>query len=161
MDEIFLALAVMVVSLAVVSSVWADSAKQKMHAELTLALAATLSTLVLYTCLMTYMLRSLFVGQGRLGNVIRACVAVPAVLIATCGTFPVINMFFPPHNLALLYVVGNRMQPNFNDGDVMVTVSAFDSLGLQAGCLSSQLKNKISKCHPDHSTRQADANHPV
>jgi len=87
--------------------------------ELGAAIVATIATVLFHTRLMSFVLPG-----GLLWNLLR----VPAVLIATCGTFPIINMAFPPHHLALLYVVGNRMQPSYNDGDVMVTVSSYDRL---------------------------------
>jgi hypothetical protein len=61
-------------------------------------------------------------------NCIVAMFVLPAVLIAVPISFPAANVFFPPHHVALLYVVGNKNQPAYVDGDIMVTSPVIEDI---------------------------------
>eukprot|EP00658_Telonema_sp_P-2_P045962 TRINITY_DN3401_c0_g1_i1.p1 TRINITY_DN3401_c0_g1~~TRINITY_DN3401_c0_g1_i1.p1 ORF type:complete len:225 (-),score=37.25 TRINITY_DN3401_c0_g1_i1:425-1099(-) len=59
----------------------------------------------------------------RIG-VLGATVSGFAGLVLIPASFPIINLAFPPERMALLYVVGDRVAPDYTDGDVMVTSSS-------------------------------------
>jgi len=98
--------------------------------ELGVAIVALTICISCHTCLVLKLMSLLTRQHGTslLKRAFGVALSVPIVLIASCISFPIINMCFPPHHLALLYVVGDRLQPHFCDGDIMATVSVLEPL---------------------------------
>jgi len=60
-------------------------------------------------------------GGGLCRTLMKRGLTVFIALLFSSIAFPVINTAFPPNRVAVLYVVGDRVLPDFADGDAILT----------------------------------------